>query len=165
MVDGFEQYYLRQASGAGIPVFRGIHIQRGSGIGNVLNAAFRMLIPSFKAAGKAVLREGVSTGANILSDVISGQSLKSSAKRRAVQGGQNLMERALERAGFAGPPPAKKGRKPKTKKTRRKTGRSQSGSGRRRSKAGRGKKRQSRTKTKGRRRTRRSQSVVDIFSA
>ena len=102
MGDPYEQYYYRQAYGSGIPVFHGIAIQRGHGLGNLLNAGLRMLLPGIKSVGKAVLNQGLSTGANILSDVLGGESVKTAAKRRAVEGGQNLMNRALAQAGLVG---------------------------------------------------------------
>ena len=103
-------------------MFHGIAVQHGRGLGNLLNAAFRMIAPGLKSAGKAVLKQGVSTGANILSDVLGGESLKSSAKRRAVEGGDALMGKALARAGLVPPPP---------KRRRRRTTQRSGGGGRR----------------------------------
>lgn len=129
MGDPFHEYYYRQSVGGGLPVFRGLQVQRGHGLGNLVNAAFRMILPGIKSAGKAVLRQGVATGANILSDVISGQSLKQAAKRRALESGETLMNRALARAGLV-PGPAKK--PPRGgRKTAGKRRKAQSGSGRR----------------------------------
>ena len=103
MSSPFHHYYQRQAQhGAGLPYFHGVAIQRGSGLGNILNAGLRMILPGIKSVGKAVLKQGVSTGANILGDVLGGESVKTSAKRRATEGGQMLMNRALARAGLVG---------------------------------------------------------------
>ena len=114
-MDSYDSYYARQAQGGGggsvgIPeVYSGIGVQGGRGLGNILGAAFRMLSPAIKSVGKAVLRQGVATGSNILSDVIEGKSLKQAAKRRAAEGGQALVNQALARSGLVpGPPPAKK---------------------------------------------------------
>ena len=138
MGNPYDHYYLRQVHGGGgistLPVFRGRDIQRGSGLGNLLNAAFRMILPGIKSVGKMALREGVRAGSNVLSDVIGGENVKTSLKRRAVESGENLMTRAL--GGLLPPPPPTKKRKARSsgeataKKTRGKKRRPQSGRGR-----------------------------------
>lgn len=133
-MDGYHAYYSHQAQGGGgigptIPVYSGIGVQSGHGLGNILGAAFRMLSPAIKSVGKAVLRQGVATGSNILSDVIEGKSLKQAAKRRATEGGQALLNQALARSGLVpGPPPSKK--RKAVKKSRGGGRRRQSGRGR-----------------------------------
>lgn len=106
MTTAFDQYYLRQASGAGLPVFAGASIQRGHGLGNILNSAFRAFMPALKSAGKALLHQGLQTGAHVLDDVISGQNVEKAAKRRVREGGQQLLHRALE-----APSPPKRAKK------------------------------------------------------
>lgn len=138
MGNPYDHYYLRQVHGGGgistLPVFRGRDIQRGSGLGNLLNAAFRMILPGIKSVGKMALREGVRAGSNVLSDVIGGENVKTSLKRRAAESGENLMTRAL--GGLLPPPPPTKKRKARSsgeataKKTRGKKRRPQSGRGR-----------------------------------
>lgn len=141
-MDSYHAYYSQQAQGGGgrgglvhtpLPVYAGIGVQAGHGLGNILGAAFRLLSPAIKTVGRAVLRQGATTGSHILSDVIEGRSLKQSAKRRAAEGGQALVNQALARSGLIpGPPPAKKR---KTVKKGRIGGKSrQSGRGRRRGK-------------------------------
>ena len=99
MGESFQQYYSRQASGArSLPTFRGVNVQRGSGLGGILNSAVRMFSPMIaplKRVGKAALSQGAKTGANILSDVLSGDSLQSSIKRRGVRGGKMFIKKAL----------------------------------------------------------------------
>ena len=112
MGDPYQQYYYRQAYGSGsLPVFHGVAIQKGHGLGNLLNAGLRMLLPGIKSVGKAVLSQGVDTGVNILSDVISGKSATTAAKRRALEGGENLMNRALAQVGLVGTSAPKKRRR------------------------------------------------------
>ena len=136
-MNGYYSYYLQQAQGGGggigqtLPVYSGIGVQAGHGLGNLLGAAFRLLSPAIKSVGKAVLRQGVATGSNILSDVIEGQTLKQAAKRRAVEGGQSLMNQALARSGLVpGPPPPPTKRRNTVKKSRGGGKRRQSGRGR-----------------------------------
>lgn len=100
MGDPYHQYYYRQAHGAGLPVFQGIPIQRGHGLGNVLNAGFRMLLPTIKAAGKFALKEGLG---NVVTDVIKGAPLKKAVKNRTLQTGAKLLNRALAQVGMVGP--------------------------------------------------------------
>ena len=176
MSSPFHQYYLRQAQhGSGLPHFHGLSVQRGSGLGNILNAGLRMILPGIKSVGKAVLKQGVSTGANILGDVLGGESVKTSARRRATEGGQMLMNRALARAGLVGGRSA-------TQSTRRKRrrgvganrGTTNRGKGRKRVQSGSGirgvrrvtrKRRVQRRAVGPRRRKRRSASLgTDIFS-
>lgn len=118
MTTAFDQYYLRQATGAGLPVFSGAVLQRGHGLGNILNSAFRAFMPALKTAGKALLHQGLQTGAHVLDDVVAGKNVKTAVKRRAKEGGHKLLHRALD-----GATPSKKKKKgkasPKTNQSRR----------------------------------------------
>ena len=97
VTSNFDQYYARQARGEGLPVFAGGNVQRGHGIGSLLGNAVRLISPAIKSVGKSVLREGLAQGANILGDVLGGQSLKRSTKRRLKEGGKNLINRGARR--------------------------------------------------------------------
>lgn len=99
MADPYEQYYYRQATGAGLPTFRGISIQRGSGLGKLLSAAYRTFAPTIKQVGKAALKEGATAGVRVLGDVLGGQSLGASAKRQLQTGGKRLLGRVLNMSG------------------------------------------------------------------
>lgn len=163
MADPYEAYYYRQATGAGLPVFSGVSVQRGHGIGNLLNAAFRLIAPVIKSAGRGILKQGVNTGATILTDVLGGESLKQSAHRRAVEGGKNLMVKALAARGrkMAGGPKRKAGRRGQKRRVKRAGGQFGSGRPRKRKPSSR---RRASAKRKVCRRKRASKSVVDIFS-
>lgn len=95
MGDPYTQYYYRQATGAGLSTFRGVNVQRGSGLGGLLNAAFRTFAPSLKHVGKAALKQGALAGAHILGDVLGGRSLGSSAKSRLIAGGKRFFNETL----------------------------------------------------------------------
>lgn len=61
----------RQHYGGALPVFRGYKHQKGAGFfGNLLKSA----IPIIKSGGKKLLGTTLKTGANILSDVLTGDS-------------------------------------------------------------------------------------------
>ena len=103
----FEDYYTRQA-GHGLPVFMGNRYQRGHGLGNILGGLARMVVPVLKRGGQTLLKEGLRTGADILGDVVAGESVKTSAKRRVKQTGSRLLNEALRRPA----PPGQPARKP-----------------------------------------------------
>ena len=91
--NAFEDYYLQQARGGGLPVYIG-GSQRGNGIGGILSGLARMVVPVLKRGGKSILKETLRTGVDILGDVASGNNFKTSAKRRLKQGGQRLVNKA-----------------------------------------------------------------------
>ena len=91
--NSFEDYYLQQARGGGLPVYIG-GSQRGNGIGGILSGLARMVVPVLKKGGKSILKETLRTSVDILGDVVSGSNLKTSAKRRLAQGGQRLVNKA-----------------------------------------------------------------------
>ena len=95
----YDEYYSHQR-GNGIPVYIGG--MRGGGLGNVLNGLFRAAVPLLKKGGKAVLREGVSSGLKVAQDVLSGKNLKSSLKRHAHASGKRLYNKAIGE--FTAPP-------------------------------------------------------------
>ena len=89
--NAYEDYYLSQARGGGLPVFIG-NRQRGQGLGNLLGGIARMVVPVLKRGGKALLKEGLRAGVGILGDVVGGDGIKASAKRRLRQSGKRLLQ-------------------------------------------------------------------------
>ena len=87
------QYYATQASQTG-GGFEGMRYQRGTGLGSLFRSLFRVLMPVAKTAGRAIGKQALSTGAQIASDVVAGQSIKESAKRRGRAGAAALLKRA-----------------------------------------------------------------------
>lgn len=84
--DLYEEYYSQQ-NGGEIPVFAGSRFQRGHGLGSILGGFFRRLVlPFFKNNGKQMLTNAVKTGLEVADDVLEGQSLKASAKKRVPAG-------------------------------------------------------------------------------
>ena len=116
----YDDYYLRQA-GHGMPIFVGGRYQRGRGLGNILGGLARMVIPVLKRSGKTLLKEGLRTGIDILGDVTSGRSIKSSAKQRIQQTGSRLLKKAVNSL----PQPAPPG-KPQTRNVRKRKARGRS---------------------------------------
>lgn len=80
-----------QQTGAG---FVGMPYQRGAGLGSIFRGIFRALLPIVKHAGKAIGKQALSTGAEIVSDVAAGNSIKEAVKRRTKAGTAKLLNRA-----------------------------------------------------------------------
>lgn len=89
--------YVKQR-GMGIPVFRGAVMQRGHGLGSLVRGLFRSATPLLKKGAMALGKEVLNTGMNIMQDTMSGQSLKSVAKRNVSQAGKRLARKALDGA-------------------------------------------------------------------
>ena len=83
---------IREHYGGALPVFRGVSVQQGYGIGNLISGLFRQAVPllsktilpvlksTAKRAGKTLLR----SSANVMKDVIlDKKDLKQSMKRHA----------------------------------------------------------------------------------
>ena len=73
----YNDYYARQAGGA-LPYFAGAQYQRGHGLGSLLRSAMPLIKRGVVALGKGALK----TGVRIAGDVLSGQNIKTAAKRR-----------------------------------------------------------------------------------
>jgi hypothetical protein len=111
------QHYAMQSmqSGAG---FVGMPYQRGAGLGSFFKGVFRALLPMAKSAGKTLGRQALSTGAQIASDMVSGDTIKVAVKRRGKQATKKLLKKAVKKIQTGGR--RKKRRKTSVKKTKRK---------------------------------------------
>ena len=75
------------------------YIQSGKGLGNLFSSALKVAVPIFKkivlpVAKRSVRRiapHALKLGQNVVGDVLSGQSVKKSLKRRAPQAALNLL--------------------------------------------------------------------------
>jgi hypothetical protein len=82
-----DYYNAQRGNGLSVPVFRGKSVMPGNGIGSIFSGLFRSAMPLLKTGAKKLL----STGADVLSDVVSGENLKQSAKSRFKNTGKELM--------------------------------------------------------------------------
>ena len=89
-------YYQNQAKQTGSG-FVGSPYQRGAGIGSVFSGFFRALLPLTKSAGKAVGRQALQSGADIVSDVLAGENFKQTTKRRGKAAASSLLAQAQKR--------------------------------------------------------------------
>jgi len=86
----FTSYYVNQA-GTGITGYSGIRYQKGHGFfGKIFSSA---VLPILKYLGKKALSTGVSIGA----DVLQGENLKKTMKKRLKSTGLDIAEDALEK--------------------------------------------------------------------
>ncbi|GFQ77421.1 uncharacterized protein TNCT_610121 [Trichonephila clavata] len=74
-----EDYYCSQVQAGGGQYFQGVSHQRGYGMFSNL---FRFITPIALKAGKYLGKHLLSTGSKVMSDVVSGSSLKDSARSR-----------------------------------------------------------------------------------
>ena len=111
----YDDYYLHHSGGSVGPIFYGKRFQTGSGLGSVFSSLARSVIPILKSSGKTLLKEGLRSGLDVLGDVVSGNDIKSSVKRRARQSGQRLLTQAANTIDKPAPPGLPK-RKPTHKK-------------------------------------------------
>lgn len=91
----YEDFYCGQ-SGQGIPVFVGSRNQRGHGIGSFFSGLGRMVLPWLRTGGKALLREGVSTGLKVANEALSGRNVGESLREHTRTAGQRLLQQAAE---------------------------------------------------------------------
>jgi len=81
----YENYYVNQ-SGNGLPVIMGYSGQRGHGLGSLLSGLFRRAMPLLKGGLATFGKHALKTGLEIANDVVEGDTLKASAKRRVPEG-------------------------------------------------------------------------------
>ena len=96
-------YYLGQQDGRGMPVFKGSSWQRGYGqVGYGLGGLFRNLgkiaKPMIKSGAKTLGNIALTSGVNLLGDVLAGKSVKQAARARALKGANVAKMQAIQRA-------------------------------------------------------------------
>lgn len=90
----YQKYYADQA-GHGIgAIYRGSPYQKGHGIGSFLGGIFRSILPLFKTGARAVGKEALRTGVNILGDVAENRPIKEAFHGRLQEAGKNLKRKA-----------------------------------------------------------------------
>ena len=123
----FDRYYSNQAgSGGGVDVFRGTRMQKGHGLGGLFRGLFKSAMPLLKSGMKAaapMLKRGAKTlgkqvldsGMNLAGDLLDGESIKSSARKRVLEAKNQLKRKALQTMIYSGPP----GKRTRRRKTTR----------------------------------------------
>ena len=72
-MDRYTRYYVNQSGGGGEigSVYRAsFRMQRGNGIGSFFRGLFRFVKPLLFSVAKAVVKEALKTGSNIMTDIL-----------------------------------------------------------------------------------------------
>ena len=86
----YNDYYARQAGGA-LPYFAGAQYQRGHGLGCLFGDLLRSAMPLIKRGAVPLGKGALKTGIRIADDVLSGQNIKTAAKRRITDAGRGML--------------------------------------------------------------------------
>jgi hypothetical protein len=76
-MDHYTRYYVGQSAGGGNigPLYKAsFTVQRGNDLGSFFRGLFRFVKPLLYSGAKAVVREALSTGSNILTDILNKDS-------------------------------------------------------------------------------------------
>jgi len=97
----YDEYYtsLNEGSrGGGIPrVFVGSPYQRGHGIGSFLGGLFRKILPYLGRGARAIGKEALRAGINVIEDVENNTPMKEAMKTRFRESRGNLKRKAEEK--------------------------------------------------------------------
>ena len=105
----YNEYYAQQVGGA-LPYFTGSRVQRGHGFGSLLGGLLRTVAPLIKRGALALGNRALKTGTQIAGDVLSGENIRTAAKRRTKTAGRDLLQSLL------GTPPGKRVKRAAPKK-------------------------------------------------
>ena len=90
----YDDYYAQQVGGA-LPYFTGSRVQRGHGFGSLFGGLLRTVAPLIKRGALALGNRALKTGAQIAGDVLSGENMRTAAKRRTKTAGKDLLQSLL----------------------------------------------------------------------
>ena len=90
----YDDYYAQQAGGA-LPYFAGARVQRGHGFGSLFGGLLRSVAPLIKRGALALGNRALKTGAQIAGDILSGENIRTAAKRRTKTAGRDLLQSLL----------------------------------------------------------------------
>jgi len=103
-MDRYTRYYVNQSGGGEIgPVYRAsFRMQRGNGIGSFFRALFRFVKPLLYSGAKAVGKEALKTGSNIITAILNKepkQPVGAIFKNRFSEAKGNLQEKIRKMTG------------------------------------------------------------------
>ena len=90
----YDDYYAQQVGGA-LPYFAGARVQRGHGFGSLFGGLLRSVAPLIKRGALALGNRALKTGAQIAGDILSGEHIRTAAKRRTKTAGRDLLQSLL----------------------------------------------------------------------
>ena len=94
----YDDYYAQQVGGA-LPYFAGARVQRGHGFGSLFGGLLRSVAPLIKRGALALGNRALKTGAQIAGDILSGENIRTAAKRRTKTAGRYLLQSLLATPG------------------------------------------------------------------
>lgn len=149
-------------------IYVGAPYQRGHGIGAFLGGLFRRILPFLGGAARAVGKEALSAGVNVLGDIATRRiPLKESLENRLTESGMNLKRKASDKLdrlmSGSGYKRSLKGRRVQ-KRAKRRRGKSSRPSSKKKKRIVRKKKKRKTVKKKGKRKRTKSRTVHDIFN-
>lgn len=119
----FYRDFYRSQVGNGLSVYRGkVNTMQGRGIGSFLSGLLKKAAPVLKSAAKHAGKQLLTTGAQVASDVVSGQNVGASLKRRFEDTGKGLLQDALggvSNLASGGAPPKKRRKTPKKRRAKK----------------------------------------------
>ena len=103
-MDRYTRYYANQSGGGEIgPVYRAsFRVQRGNGIGSFFRGLFRFVKPLLYSGLKAVGKEALKTGSNIITDILNKgpeQPMGNVFRNRFNEGKNNLKQKIKKMTG------------------------------------------------------------------
>ncbi|GBO35042.1 hypothetical protein AVEN_102931-1 [Araneus ventricosus] len=90
----FQEHYTNHKV-SGNPYHEGVSFQKGYGLGGIFRRLSRATLPFLVKGRKALGKEALVTGTNVINDVVSGEDIKIAAKRRSKEAGKNLARKAI----------------------------------------------------------------------
>ena len=90
----YDDYYAQQVGGV-LPYFTGSRVQRGHGFGSLFGGLLRTVAPLIKRGALVLGNRALKTGAQIAGDVLSGENIRTAAKRRTKTAGKDLLQSLL----------------------------------------------------------------------
>ena len=90
----YDDYYAQQVGGA-LPYFAGARVQRGHGFGSLFGGLLRSVAPLIKRGALALGNRALKTGAQIAGDILSGENIRTAAKRTTKTAGRDLLQSLL----------------------------------------------------------------------
>jgi len=91
------EYYKGVQHGGRIVGFTGERYQRGAGLGSMLKGLFRLVLPLAKSAGKAIGMQALETGKEFADDILGGENLSTSLKKRSNEAVGKLIKKGAHR--------------------------------------------------------------------
>ena len=100
--DRYLRYYVDQQQGKGMDAFRGSpwqvgQGQMGYGLGGLFRSVARSVLPMIKSGAKTLGNIALSSGTNLLGDILAGKNVKKAAKSRFTEATGVVKQKAINK--------------------------------------------------------------------